>query len=108
MKIKTHDPFHISLKNYTTLTSRLILMGEFQLLKASFIIIEKFLQEGDTSIKEAIVEYYVPSLCRFLNECEWRNKVVPLLPLLLNEEYKRKLEEENSEGNNAVFILRFN
>jgi len=54
MKIITNDPFHLTLQNFTSLTSKLIVMGEFELLEASFNIIEELLKGGEPPIKSLL------------------------------------------------------
>lgn len=106
--IKRYDPFQAPLKTFTALTFELIKQKEYDTLKICFNFIERFLVNGDLTVKIALSGSFIPSLFAYLQECEWKQEVVNLMPRKLRTMYCGHASKSTIRNDYVHFIVHLN
>jgi hypothetical protein len=108
MRIRTLDPFYISMQNFANLTCDLIRSGEMQHLKVCFNLIENLLENGEPLVVNAIRFMLIPSVSAVINVCPLPSAITKLLPQLFREEYEKTHGTINFKSDLTEFRIYLN
>jgi len=108
MKIVIKDLFHEALKSFIVCTGDMIHEGELGRLRQSFQLMEELLLSGEPEVKNLIRSSYIPSLNVLLDECEWKDVIVSLLPHQLHQEFDRHMIRFEIHSDVYMFEIHLN
>lgn len=108
MRVILKDLFHEALKSFIVYTGDMIHQGKLGRLRQSFLLMEELLLSGEPEVRDLIRNSYIPSLSVLLDEHEWRDVIVCLLPQHLHGEFDRHMIRFEINANTCLFELHLN
>lgn len=108
MKTHIHGHLQLSLLGFTTLSIKLISLGNTILLQKAFQFINKIFIQGSVDVKEMIIKTYLFNLHSFLIDCDNRKQIIAMFPFWMRTEYLKMMKHHKMPVKEMEFILHLN
>ncbi|MES2690029.1 MAG: hypothetical protein V4658_06465 [Bacteroidota bacterium] len=108
MKTHIHDHLQLSLLGFTTLSIKLVSLGNIGLLHKAFQFINKLFIQSSVEVKEVIITTYLFNLNNFLIDCDNRKQVMAIFPLWMRTECLKMIKGPKMQAKELEFVLHLN
>ena len=108
MSTHIHDHLQLSLLGFTTLSIKLISLGNITLLQKAFQFINRIFIQASVDVKEQIIRIYLFNLHSFLIDCSNRKQVIAMFPFWMRTEYLKMMKRPGTPVKEMEFVLHLN